>query len=157
MKFKIITCLACCASVFCLTGCDDQLSGDSYTRAEAKQVSSVQYGTVVSKREVLIKRHDGAGAGAVVGTATGALTGGLIGNAISSGTTGKIVGAGIGALAGGVTGNAIQNRSVKGYEYTVGLDNGGFLAITQGKTPELLVGQRVQVLSNASGGRIIPA
>ncbi len=157
MNFKVIGCLGCLIASMCLSGCDDGLSGDSYTHAQAKTVNSVQYGTIVSMREVSIKRHEGPGAGAGLGAAGGGTAGYLIGNAVSDSTTGKLVGAGIGALAGGIAGNAIQNRSVKGFEYTIQLDNGGTVSVTQGKTPALSIGQRVQVISGASGGRVVPA
>ena len=157
MNFKILGCIICCATCFCLSGCDDGLSGDSYTHAQAKAVNTVQYGTIVSMREVSIKRHEGPGMGAGLGAAGGGTAGYLIGNAVSNSTTGKLVGAGIGALAGGIAGNAIQNRSTKGFEYTVQLDNGGTVAIAQGKTPAMSIGQRVQVISGSSGGRVVPA
>lgn len=157
MNCKLMICIICCVSCFFLSGCDDGLSGDSYTRAEAKSVNSVRYGTIVSMREVNIKRHEGAGVGAGLGAAGGGTAGYLIGNAVSNSTSGKLVGAGVGALVGGIAGNTIQNRSVKGFEYTIQLETGGTVSITQGKTPILSVGQRVQVISGSSGGRVVPA
>ncbi len=156
MNFKIISCFGCCVLGMCLSGCDDPLSGDQYITSEAKQVNRVSYGTIQSKRLVKIKRHEGAGAGAGLGIAGGALGGALIGNAVSSGNKGQVIGGAIGALAGGLAGNAIQNRNVDGCEYTIALDEGGTVAITQGKTPELSVGQRVKVIYNNSGGRVVP-
>lgn len=141
-----------------LTGCGDEFSGDNYKAVEARKVQNVATGTVISKRSVKIKRHDGLGAGAGLGGATGALAGGLLGNSITGNHTGSLVGAGIGALAGGVAGSAIQNRQVDGFEYTISLDNGNSVAITQGPTPAISVGDRVNIIyDNAGNGRVVRA
>ena len=107
-------------------------------------------------RSVAIK-HEGLGAGAAVGAGGGALAGGLLGNAVAPGQSGALVGGAIGALAGGVAGNAVQNRKKQGFEYTIKLDNGNTIAITQGPTPALSVGQRVNVIyDNTGAGRVVP-
>lgn len=156
MNFKTSLCIGCGVIGVCVSGCDDMLSGNNYKRAEAKQVNKVSRGIIRTKRLVKIQRHAGTGAGAGLGAAGGALSGALIGNAVSSGTKGQIIGGAVGALAGSLAGNAIQNRNVDGFEYIIDLDEGGSIAITQGKTPELSVGQRVNVLSNNSGARVVP-
>ena len=142
---------------FLLTGCGDQYSGDTYTNTQAKRINTVQTGTVISMRKINLK-HEGIGAGAAVGAGGGALAGALIGNAVSSGRNSQMIGGAVGALAGGVAGNAIQNRNKQGFEYTVKLDNGNTIAIAQGPTPQISVGQRVNVIYEQSGsGRIVPA
>lgn len=141
-----------------LTGCGDEFSANNYQAVEARKVQNVTTGTVVSKRSVKIKRHDGLGAGAGVGGAAGAIAGGLLGNSIAGNNKGSLIGAGIGALAGGVTGSAIQNRQVDGFEYIISLDNGNSVAITQGTTPTISVGEKVNVIYDAAGnGRVVKA
>jgi outer membrane lipoprotein SlyB len=52
------------------TGCQSTLTGDSYSRAEARKVQQVQYGMIEYLRPVVIegtKTPIGAGAGAAVG------------------------------------------------------------------------------------------
>ena len=152
---KLICCLALCPVL--LTGCGDEFSGDKYKAVEAKHVQNVASGVIVSIRNVKIKRHEGMGAGAAAGGVGGAVAGNLLGNAFG-GDTGGMVGMALGAVAGGIGGNAIQNRNVEGREYTVKLDNGNTVAITQGPTPQLSVGQRVNVHYDASGARrVVPA
>ena len=76
-----------------LGGCASSLTGDTYSRDEARKVQTVRMGTIEMLRPVKIegtKTPIGAGAGAVIG---GALTGGS-----AVGTVG-------GAAVGGVIGN----------------------------------------------------
>ena len=70
----------------------------------------------------------------------------------------SLVGAGIGALGGVIAGGLIGNRNVKVKEYTVRLDNGNTVAVTQGEPPVLALNQMVAVNYDTSGaGRIVPA
>ena len=58
----------CLLGVFCLTGCASSLSGESYSRSEARTVQQVEYGVVENLRPVKIegtKTPIGSGAGAV--------------------------------------------------------------------------------------------
>ena len=62
-----------------LSGCMSNLSGDSYSRDEARRVQTVRMGTIDSLRPVKIegsKTPIGAGAGAVVGGVAGSAIGG---------------------------------------------------------------------------------
>ncbi len=139
-----------------LTGCDD-FSGDQYTANQVKSVSRVEYGRIVSIRDVKARNNKG-GVGATAGVLGGGVLGGVIGNAIGNGR-GAVLGAGIGALAGGGAGYAMGNRNVKVKEYMVELEaDRRVVAITQKEPPALSVNQRVAVQYDGSGaGRIVPA
>lgn len=136
-----------------LTGCSD-FSGDQYTASQVKSIQNVSYGTIVGIRDVKARVNQGT-TGTGIGAAGGAVAGGLIGNALGGES---LVGAGIGVLGGAVAGRLIGNRNVKVKEYTVRLDNGNTVAVTQGEPPVLDLNQRVAVHYDTSGaGRIVPA
>ena len=114
-----------------LSGCASNLSGDTYSRAEARTAQQVEYGEIVSLRPVQIegtKSPVGAGAGAVVGGIGGSTLGGGKGSAIM---------AVIGAVAGGMAGAAVEEGVTRsqGVEITVKLDSGRTVAIVQGLSP----------------------
>jgi outer membrane lipoprotein SlyB len=69
-----------------LTGCASDLSGESYSRSEARTVQRVEYGIIDQLRPVKIegtKTPIGAGAGAAVG--------GIAGSSIRGGKTGQVM------------------------------------------------------------------
>lgn len=134
-----------------LSGCaSDDFSGNRYEAASVGEVSRTDKGYVVSLRKVEIKPE-----GSVAGTALGAVGGGLLGSMFGGGN-GKILTTAAGAVAGGVAGNAIASKTQPGIEYTVKLDNGSTITITQGVTPAISVGQRVYVInSNRGRSRIV--
>lgn len=141
-----------------LTGCGDQYSGNTYSHAQAQHVQNMSYGTVLSIRDIYIKPQGGM-TGATLGATGGAVAGGLIGNKVGNSTTSTLVGAAVGGVLAGVAGNAIENRKVKGKEYTIKLDNtNSTIVLTQGLTPVISVGQRVQVIygSGSNQDRVIP-
>ena len=88
-----------------LGGCASSLTGDTYSRDEARAVQTVRYGTIESLRPVKIegtKTPIGSGAGAVVGGVAGSGVGGGRGSAVA---------AVIGAVAGGMLGAAAEEGS----------------------------------------------
>jgi outer membrane lipoprotein SlyB len=126
-------------------GCQSTLTGESYSRSEARKVQQVQYGTVGYLRPVVIegtKTPIGAGAGAAVG--------GIGGSSVGSGK-GAAVASVVGAVAGGVAGAAVEEQATKrqGVEITVRLDNGQTIAVVQQVAPgvSFRVGDRVRVLT----------
>jgi outer membrane lipoprotein SlyB len=126
-------------------GCQSTLTGESYSRSEARKVQQVQYGTVAYLRPVVIegtKTPIGAGAGAAVG--------GIGGSSVGSGK-GAAVASVVGAVAGGVAGAAVEEQATKrqGVEITVRLDNGQTIAVVQQVAPgvSFRVGDRVRVLT----------
>jgi outer membrane lipoprotein SlyB len=147
----IVWMLIACSLLF--SGCADY-SGDTYEGRAVGEVSRADTGTIVSIRKIKIKPEgDTPGMGALIGGAGGALAGSVFG-----GGRGKILTAGVGALAGGVAGHMIQNREQDGFEYTVRLDTGATIVVTQGPSPALSVGQRVNVINSHKGrSRVVPA
>lgn len=150
-KNNSLICLVLCSLLVC--GCANDYSGDTYEGHAVGEVSKANPGTIISMRKIQIKPEgENLGSGALLGGAAGALAGSAFGKG-----SGKVFAAGLGAIAGGVAGNAIQNRSQNGVEYTIRLDNGSTVVITQGVSPALSVGQNVMVInSNKGRSRVVP-
>lgn len=137
-----------------LTGCMSNLSGDVYSRDEARRVQTVRYGTIESLRPVQIegtKTPIGAGAGAIVGGIAGSGVGGGRGSAVASV---------IGAVAGGALGAAAEEgiTRTQGVEITVREDDGLTRAYVQQVEPNQVfrVGQRVRILTVDGTSRVTP-
>ncbi|OHC52933.1 MAG: hypothetical protein A3J25_02210 [Pseudomonadales bacterium RIFCSPLOWO2_02_FULL_63_210] len=137
-----------------LGGCASSLTGDSYTRDEARAVQTVRMGTIESLRPVKIegtKTPIGAGAGAVVG--------GVAGSGVGSGR-GSAVAAVIGAVAGGLIGAATEEgfTRTQGVEITVREDDGTMRAYVQAveENQVFRVGQRVRVMTVNGTSRVAP-
>ncbi len=135
-----------------LAGCASDLSGESYSRSEARTVQRVEYGIIEQLRPVKIegtKTPIGAGAGAAVG--------GIAGSSIRGGKTGQVM-AVIGAVAGGLTGAAIEEGVTRttGVEITLKMDDGRTIAVVQGLSPNerYSVGDRVRVISSGQATRV---
>lgn len=140
-----------------LAGCvnNDRLSGDVYSAAEAKQVQSVTYGTVVRVRPVEIQGGDDANA---IGAIGGAVLGGLLGNTIGQGT-GRSLATAAGAVAGGIAGQGVQGalNKTQGVELEIRKDDGNTIIVVQkqGKT-QFAAGQRVAMASDGSQITVSP-
>lgn len=135
-----------------LGGCTSSLTGDSYSRDEARQVQTVRMGTIDSLRPVKIegtKTPIGAGAGAVVG--------GVAGSAVGGGR-GSIITAVIGAVAGGLLGSATEEglTRTQGVEITVREDDGTMRAYVQAVAENEIfrVGERVRIMTVNGTSRV---
>ncbi|MBD9424287.1 glycine zipper 2TM domain-containing protein [Pseudomonas sp. PDM15] len=135
-----------------LGGCVSNLSGDSYSRDEARKVQTVRLGTIEMLRPVKIegtKTPIGAGAGAVVG--------GVGGSAIGGGR-GSVVAAVIGAVAGGLLGSMTEEglTRTQGVEITVREDDGTLRAyVQQVQENEIFrVGERVRIMTVDGTSRV---
>jgi len=101
-------------------------------------------GTVVDVHQVKHKdKHLGAG------TAIGAIAGGVLGNTVGKGDgrTAATVG---GAVAGGAIGHSIEknNRDTNySWRFSVDMDNGRRVTVSQGDNPDIREGDRVRVLN----------
>lgn len=133
-------------------GCTSSLSGDSYSRDEARTVQNVRLGTVEFLRPVQIegsKTPIGAGAGAVAGG---------IGGSTMGGGKGSYVLAVIGALAGGLIGAAAEEGMTRtqGVEITVREDDGTLRAYVQQVEPNEVfrVGERVRIMTVNGTSRV---
>ena len=135
-----------------LAGCTSNLSGDTYSRDEARRVQTVRLGTIESLRPVQIegtKTPIGAGAGAVIGGIGGSGVGGGRGSAVA---------AVIGAVAGGMLGAAAEEglTRTQGVEITVREDDGSLRAYVQEVQPNEIfrVGDRVRILTVNGTSRV---
>lgn len=140
------------AMALTMGGCTSTLTGDSYSRDEARTVQNVRLGTVESLRPVKIegtKTPIGAGAGAIVG--------GVGGSAIGGGR-GSVVAAVIGAVAGGLLGSATEEglTRTQGVEITVREDDGSMRAyVQQVEENEIFrVGERVRIMTVNGTSRV---
>ncbi|MBB2495174.1 outer membrane lipoprotein [Aquipseudomonas ullengensis] len=135
-----------------LGGCASNLSGDSYSRDEARKVQTVRMGTIESLRPVKIegtKTPIGAGAGAVVGGVAGSTVGG---------GKGSVVAAVIGAVAGGLLGSMTEEgiTRTQGVEITVREDDGTLRAYVQQVEENQIfrVGERVRIMTVDGTSRV---
>ncbi|MDM8349247.1 glycine zipper 2TM domain-containing protein [Pseudomonas sp. sp1636] len=140
------------ALALALGGCASSLTGDSYSRDEARAVQTVRMGTIESLRPVKIegtKTPIGAGAGAVVGGVAGSGVGGGRGSAVA---------AVIGAVAGGLIGAATEEgfTRTQGVEITVREDDGTMRAYVQAVEENQIfrVGQRVRIMTVNGTSRV---
>ena len=145
-------CVVLAIVVLMLSGCASTLSGESYSRDEARRPQQVQIGVVEFVRPVVIegtKTPIGAGAGAIIGGIAGGAMGEGRGSAISSV---------LGSVAGGLAGAAVEEQTTKrqGVEVTVRLESGKVIAVVQEATPNetMTVGERVRELSVGGATRV---
>lgn len=148
--FKVIHSGVFLLAAFTLSGCASSLSGDVYSRNQARQVVDVRMATVESVRQVRIE-----GTKSPVGTVAGAVVGGIAGSNVGQGK-GSTVGAVLGSVAGGMLGSAAEENITRqaGLEITVRFDNGSMIAVTQAATEQFRPGDRVRVLSSDGVTRI---
>ncbi len=140
------------AAMLALGGCQSSLTGDTYSRDEARAVQTVRMGTIESLRPVKIegtKTPIGAGAGAVVGGIGGSGLGGGRGSAVL---------ALVGAVAGGLLGAAAEEglTRTQGVEITVREDDGTMRAYVQEVEPNQVfrVGERVRIMTVNGTSRV---
>ncbi|HNL91776.1 MAG TPA: hypothetical protein PKH01_02640 [Pseudomonadales bacterium] len=139
---------------FALVGCADNLSGDTYSRDEARRTMAVQYGTVDSVRPVVIE-----GERSMLGQGGGAVIGGIAANTVTGGR-GQALATAVGAVAGAVAGGMAQEKMTRaqGAEITVQLDNGSGIAVVQEvqSLNEFVPGQRVRLTQADGKTRVAP-
>ena len=135
-----------------LAGCASDLSGESYSRSEARTVQQVEYGVIEQLRPINIE-----GTKTPIGSGAGAIVGGIAGSSIGGDKTSKVMVV-IGAVAGGMAGAAIEEGVTRthGVEITVKLNSGRAIAIVQGLSPNerFAVGERVRVISSGQNTRV---
>ncbi len=128
-----------------LAGCQSSLSGDAYTRDQARREMSVRLGTVEGVRTVHIE-----GTKSNIGTAAGAAVGGLAGGRGS--TAGAIAGAVVGGVAGALIEEGATSRT--GQEITIRLDTGNVIAIVQEGDDKFVAGERVRLVGASGNTRV---
>lgn len=145
MNKTLVVCL-----LLCLTGCASSMSGNVYSRDQARQVQEVRMATVESVREILIE-----GTKSPIGTAAGTIIGGVAGGSAGGGR-GSAITSVLGAVAGGVVGAAVEEGVTRqnGLEITIRFDDGRMIAIAQGNDEKFRPGDRVRVITGGSVTRI---
>ena len=130
-----------------ITGCVSSRSGQVYSRDHARQVQTVETGTVESVKEVIIE-----GTKTPVGTAAGAVTGGVLGSTVGSGS-GKTVATVLGALAGAAAGTAAEEGLTRkpGLEIVVKKDSGQTIVVVQEADVMFSPDDRVRIVQAADG------
>lgn len=137
-----------------MTGCASSLTGDSYSRDDARQVQTVRLGTIVALRPVKIE-----GTKTAIGSVAGGAVGGIAGSTVGGGK-GSAVAAVIGAVAGGLLGSAAEEGMTRtqGVEITIREDDGSLRAYVQAVEPNQIfrVDQRVRIMSVNGANRVAP-
>ena len=130
-----------------VTGCASSRSGEVYSRDQARQVQTVENGTVESVKEVMIE-----GTKTPVGTAAGAVTGGVLGHTMGGGS-GKTVATVLGALAGAAAGTMAEEGITRkrGLEIVVKKDSGQTIVVVQEADVMIAAGDRVRIITAQDG------
>ena len=130
-----------------VTGCASSRSGQVYSRNEARQVQTVENGTVESVKEVMIE-----GTKTPIGTAAGGVAGGVLGSTVGSGS-GRTVATVLGALAGAAAGTMAEEGITRkpGLEIVVKKDSGQTIVVVQEADVMIVSGDRVRIITAADG------
>lgn len=142
----VITILLAMTTLY-VTGCASSRSGQVYSRDEARQVQTVENGTIESVKEVLIE-----GTKTPIGPAAGAVTGGVLGSAVGDGSgqaIATVVGALVGAAAGTMAEEGVTQK--KGLEIIVKKDSGQTIVVVQEADVMIAAGDRVRIITAADG------
>ncbi|PTQ69474.1 glycine zipper 2TM domain-containing protein [Pseudomonas sp. GV071] len=152
MRKSVLLVASFTVAALALTGCQSSLTGDSYSRDEARTVQTVRMGTIESLRPVKIE-----GTKTPIGGIAGAAVGGVAGSTVGGGK-GSIVAAVIGAVAGGLLGSATEEglTRTQGVEITVREDDGSMRAYVQEVQENEIfrVGERVRIMSVNGTSRV---
>jgi outer membrane lipoprotein SlyB len=141
---------AAALSALLLGGCAYNAGSRDYRGYQVMGEQSVRFGVVESVRDVRINPRETG-----VGTAGGAVLGGIAGSNVGGGS-GQVAGAIGGAILGGILGQNIEKSANErqGFEVTVMLDSGKYLAVVQEADENFRPGDRVRVLSGRGTTRV---
>lgn len=112
-----------------LVGCaNSSLTGDTYTREDARKVQRVEFGRVMQVQPVVIE-GDREG---LVGNVGGAVVGGIAGSGVGDGR-GQAIATIVGAAVGGIVGQASEEKLTRkqGQEIQIEKDNGQVVSVVQ--------------------------
>ncbi len=136
-----------------LTGCVSNLSGESYSRNEVRQLQTVKMGTIIDVRPVQIEGTK-SGVGAIAGAAAGGIAGSTVG-----GGRGSDIAAIAGAVAGGLIGGKAEEAYTRsqGVQLTVELYDGSYVSVVQQVSPNVHFqpGDRVRILTQNGTSRVV--
>lgn len=146
-KFILTGIMAIAIAALFTTGCASSRSSQVYSRDQARQVHTVETGTVESVKQVVIE-----GTKTPVGTAVGGVTGGVLGSTVGSGS-GRTVATVIGALAGAAAGTAAEEGITRkdGLEIVVKKDSGQTIVVVQEADVAFFPGDRVRIITGPDG------
>jgi outer membrane lipoprotein SlyB len=141
------------AGVLC--GCETQ-GQNRYSYADVGRASLVEFGTIITSRQVDIKGQN-TGTGAVIGGTAGglAMSGVGSGNGNAAAVLGGVL---VGAVAGAIAEQSMADRI--GVEYTITLANGKTITLVQEQQKGdhmFASGERVMVQANGTYQRVLPA
>tara|TARA_Y100000780_G_scaffold101657_1_gene92199 strand:- start:6355 stop:6885 length:531 start_codon:yes stop_codon:yes gene_type:complete len=140
-------------ALLALGGCASSLTGDVYSREDARAPQTVRMGTVESVRLVQIE-----GTKTIIGPAAGAAIGGVAGSSVGGGR-GSTIAAIVGALAGGMAGAAAEEgiTRTQGVEITVNEDGGYTRAYVQEAVEgvSFAPGERVRIMTVNGQSRVV--
>ncbi len=107
---------------------NNSLTGDTYTREDARKVQEVKYGSVLSVKPVIIE-GDREGA---VGNVGGTIIGGIAGNSVGDGN-GQAIATTVGAIIGGIVGQSTEEKLTRkqGQEIQIQMDSGKTISVVQ--------------------------
>ncbi len=130
-----------------LGACSSTPSSSTYTTTQAGTLQEVQFGTVVSVRDIVIREDN-----AETGKLAGGVIGGTLGSDVGEGK-GQIVGGVAGAVLGGTVGMVVDSsiQAKPGIEITVRLQDGKTVALAQVADERFMVGDEVKVLTSKEG------
>lgn len=152
-RFPILLLCAAMSSSILLSGCASNLSGSTYSRADARAVQTVRMGTIESLRPVQIE-----GTRTPIGAIAGAAVGGIAGSGIGGGR-GSSIATVLGGVAGGMAGAAAEEGLTRsqGVEIVVREDSGALRAYVQAVDPNQIftVGERVQITTVNGTSRVV--
>ncbi|MEH6389548.1 MULTISPECIES: hypothetical protein [Pseudomonas] len=135
-----------------LGGCAKGLTGDTYSREQARTPQTVRMGTVESVRFVQIE-----GTKSVIGPGAGAAVGGIAGSGIGGGR-GSMITSVLGAVAGGVAGAAAEEGFTRrqGIEITVREEDGHTRSYVQAVSDDVSFapGERVRIMTVNGESRV---
>jgi outer membrane lipoprotein SlyB len=143
---KRVLAVSVITSSLLITGCMQNLQGDSYSRDDARKVQTVQYGKIESVRMVVIE-----GTKTPIGAIAGAAVGGIAGSSVGGGK-GSDIAAVVGAVAGGVLGSKAEEAATKsqGIELIIRLESSDrTISVVQAydQANPLVAGDRVRLMS----------
>lgn len=132
-----------------LSGCanTDIYSGSVYSANQAKEARAINYGTIVSVRDVKIQAENAG----VIGTVGGGVLGGITGSTIGGGR-GQDVATAIGAIAGAIIGNTVEEKAtqVSSLEMVIRKDDGQEIVVIQKKEDGFVPGRRVRIVGSST-------
>lgn len=145
-KFGLVAALL---ASFTLAGCanTDIYSGNVYRGDQAKEARSINYGTIVSVREVKIQADNHG----VLGSVGGGIIGGIAGSTIGGGRGQAIAGA-VGAIAGAMIGSTVEEKAsqVSSLEMVIRKDDGQEIVVVQKKEDGFVPGKRVRIVGSSA-------